>query len=531
MFMFNSSTTPTYRRFLLRLIVNYAVSSIVTVLGVGGIFIFSTLRVPHGQLLTLLLTLVISLVIMWISEFLALQRHLQPIAIVFRKDQSTLTVEQLNRAYAQIHRFPVLSVKRIMGPHLLGLSIPAMLMTLWELSVHLLTIPYSYVVFAAIGAILIAGMHSLVEFFLETESIRELLLSLNDIASNRFSTKLSLHGAVLVSIRKKFALSLLIMSIFPLLLFSIATQIRLQQVDPSLSAEYWRWAFVILLLGVGFAIMSAWLLARNILIPIEGIKNTMHEVEQGDFAVRATDLYSDEFSRLISGFNQMVQGLSDRDAINETLLDSYFATLSAALDARDPYTAGHSYRVAHYAVTIGKYIGYSTTELTTIRKSALLHDIGKIGVRDDVLLKTGKLSHEEFEQMKQHPVLGEDILKQVQPSESMAPLLPGVRSHHERFDGLGYPDGLAGYDIPMLGRIIAVADAFDAMTSDRPYRKGMPIEKALSIIEDGSGTQWDPEFATAFVALTKIGWEAPEENSIHPWSTLSLSQAAASEHR
>ena len=148
---------------------------------------------------------------------------------------------------------------------------------------------------------------------------------------------------------------------------------------------------------------------------------------------------------------------------------------------------------------IGERSGLSAHDLDQLNKSALLHDIGKIGIRDDVLLKEGKLTEAEFDQIKLHPVLGEAILKQIQPCQTMAPLLPGVRSHHERFDGHGYPDGLSGEEIPLFGRLIAVADAFDAMTSDRPYRKGMPVEKALAILEDGKGTQWDPVFVTLFL--------------------------------
>lgn len=134
-----------------------------------------------------------------------------------------------------------------------------------------------------------------------------------------------------------------------------------------------------------------------------------------------------------------------------------------------------------------------------MRKSALLHDIGKIGMRDAVLLKEGRLTDEEWEQIKQHPALGEAILKQIEPADAMAPFLPGVRSHHERYDGGGYPDGLKGEDIPLFGRIIAVADAFDAMTSNRPYRKGLDEQQAIAILEKGGGTQWDPHFAKLFV--------------------------------
>jgi len=191
--------------------------------------------------------------------------------------------------------------------------------------------------------------------------------------------------------------------------------------------------------------------------------------------------------------------LSQRQRVNEQLLQSYFSTLAAALDARDTYTAGHSQRVAEYSLLIGRGAGLNREELDLLNKSALLHDIGKIGVRDSVLLKDGRLTDEEFEQIKKHPALGEEILKRVEPLEMMAPLLPGVRSHHERYDGRGYPDGLAGNDIPQLGRIIAVADAFDAMTSDRPYRSGMPLDKAISIITEGKGTQWDPYYAQIFI--------------------------------
>ncbi|MNE41724.1 Cyclic di-GMP phosphodiesterase response regulator RpfG [compost metagenome] len=156
-------------------------------------------------------------------------------------------------------------------------------------------------------------------------------------------------------------------------------------------------------------------------------------------------------------------------------------------------------RVAEYAVNIGILAKLPDDQLHDLRKAALLHDIGKIGIRDDVLLKDGRLTDEEWEQIKQHPVLGESILKQIEPMDAMAPFLPGVRSHHERYDGKGYPDGLQGDEIPLFGRIIAVADAFDAMTSDRPYRKGMDTSTAIGILEEGRGTQWDPHFADLFI--------------------------------
>lgn len=270
-----------------------------------------------------------------------------------------------------------------------------------------------------------------------------------------------------------------------------------------LIADYWKWAAIILLLGVGFSSLGARLLASDIQQPIEDLHRVMKQVQSGDLKVRASDLYSDEFSRLIAGFNHMVKGLDAREKMNNQLLQSYYATLAAALDARDAYTAGHSTRVAKYSLLIGQAVNLSEQELDWLYKTALLHDIGKIGVRDAVLLKDGRLTDEEFEQIKRHPDLGESILKQIEPAEAMAPLLPGVRSHHERYDGAGYPDRLMGQDIPVFGRIIAVADAFDAMTSDRPYRKGMPVEKAMAILADGKGSQWDPYFVQGFMDAYK----------------------------
>jgi len=142
-------------------------------------------------------------------------------------------------------------------------------------------------------------------------------------------------------------------------------------------------------------------------------------------------------------------------------------------------------------------------QIELLRKSALLHDIGKIGIRDDVLLKEGRLTDEEFQIIQQHPVIGVHVLSQVQLPKTLQPILPGVKYHHERYDGKGYPEGLAGEDIPLFGRIMAIADAYDAMTSDRPYRKGMPVEKALSILEEGMGTQWDATFTRLFLDLKR----------------------------
>ena len=138
-----------------------------------------------------------------------------------------------------------------------------------------------------------------------------------------------------------------------------------------------------------------------------------------------------------------------------------------------------------------------------LKKSAILHDIGKIGISDKILQKDGKLSDEEFAEIKRHPVIGANIVQQVQGFTDMDAVIEGIMFHHERYDGRGYPKGISGDTIPLFGRIIAVADAFDAMTSNRPYRRGMAFDKALTIIENGRGSQWDPEFASIFVELMR----------------------------
>jgi signal transduction histidine kinase len=342
-------------------------------------------------------------------------------------------------------------------------------------------------------------MHALIEYFLTVRTVRPLLLEVRRRGKEQHGMEPSLGGRVLVSIQRKFQLSTALIGLFPLFLFFLATSIRLQYMDSEFAKEYILWAVLIVVLGGGFALVGSWLLIRDVRGPVAELTEEMNRIQEGDLGRRTPDLYADEFSTLISGFNMMINRLEMRQERNRQLLQSYFSTLAAALDARDKYTAGHSMRVAEYSIMIGKLSGMNEEQADLLYKSALLHDIGKIGIPDEVLLKDGKLTDEEFAIIRTHPVLGESILLQIEPIDAMADFLPGVRSHHERYDGKGYPDGIAGQKIPLFGRIIAVADAFDAMTSDRPYRNGMSHEKALSILEEGKGTQWDPYFASLFI--------------------------------
>jgi hypothetical protein len=178
------------------------------------------------------------------------------------------------------------------------------------------------------------------------------------------------------------------------------------------------------------------------------------------------------------------------------LLVGLTRSLTAAIDAKDAYTYGHSERVARAAVELGRELGLREDELSDIYLAGLLHDIGKIGIRDDVLTKRGPLTDEEFKHIQQHPVIGHRILAGLRAIEH---LLPGVLYHHERYDGAGYPEGLKGDGIPLLARILAVADSFDAMNTSRPYRTAMPPHRVDEILRQGSGTQWDPLVIDAYV--------------------------------
>ncbi len=181
----------------------------------------------------------------------------------------------------------------------------------------------------------------------------------------------------------------------------------------------------------------------------------------------------------------------------ERLLVGVVRAMVNAIDAKDSYTCGHSDRVAVIARALAAELGLSEVECDRVYLTGLLHDIGKIGVPDSVLLKNGKLTDEEFDLIKKHPVIGYNVLSHL---DEISYVLPGVLHHHESLDGKGYPSGLKGIEIPFEARILAVADSFDAMTSTRPYREGMSLEKASRILQASAGIQWDANVVSAFFA-------------------------------
>jgi diguanylate cyclase (GGDEF)-like protein/putative nucleotidyltransferase with HDIG domain len=187
------------------------------------------------------------------------------------------------------------------------------------------------------------------------------------------------------------------------------------------------------------------------------------------------------------------------DRLRSLLGDSHLGAieaLSAAVDAKDHYTMGHSDAVRRFSLAIGEKLGLSESDMENLKAAALLHDIGKIGTPDHILQKPGPLKADEWQVIEDHPKIGSDILEKVQQLNS---IVPGVRHHHERFDGLGYPNGLSGKNIPLLARIIALADAYDAMTSERTYRSALPTDDALEELKRCAGTQFDPELVDLFI--------------------------------
>jgi HD-GYP domain-containing protein (c-di-GMP phosphodiesterase class II) len=188
----------------------------------------------------------------------------------------------------------------------------------------------------------------------------------------------------------------------------------------------------------------------------------------------------------------------------ERLFLDVMKAIAAIIDAKDGYTHRHSERVAAFSVRLARQLGLSPADLGVVELSALLHDVGKIGVRDSILNKPDKLTDTEFEEMRRHPAHGAAILANIQSQKVMS-LLPGVKCHHERWDGTGYPDGLKGEEIPLLGRILAVADYLDALSSDRAYRAATPLDEVVNLIVEQAGVAFDPTIVEALVALHEKG--------------------------
>ena len=220
---------------------------------------------------------------------------------------------------------------------------------------------------------------------------------------------------------------------------------------------------------------------------------------------RAEGVFTEDDVELFQLFSNQVAIALDNARLYEEIRETFFATaeaLAEAIEKRDPYTGGHTKRVVNYCLVAAKYLNLTPEELEILKLSAILHDVGKIGVEDRILRKPGNLDDEEAKIMKMHPLLGAEIMRHIR---QLKDLIPGMLHHHERPDGKGYPEGLKGMDIPIVARIISAADTYDAMTTNRPYRKGLSRQTAIDEIKKEAGTQFDKEVAEAFVKAFEAG--------------------------
>jgi HAMP domain-containing protein len=264
---------------------------------------------------------------------------------------------------------------------------------------------------------------------------------------------------------------------------------------------------------VSFVVLAAialgYFFAVGISGPIRGLADSTRAISRGEFHQRSPVRGATEISELAENFNKMagdieeyIERLKEAAEENRELFIGSIRMLAAAIDEKDPYTRGHSGRVAKYSTLVGQELGLSPEALDTLRISALLHDVGKIGVEDRVLKKPGALTAEEFELMKQHTIKGANIMR---PVSQLKDMLPGIELHHEHMDGRGYPYGLQGPQIPLMARIIGVADTLDAMTTNRPYQSAMDIDYALGRIKTLKGTKFDEEVVNALESSINAG--------------------------
>jgi HD-GYP domain-containing protein (c-di-GMP phosphodiesterase class II) len=279
-------------------------------------------------------------------------------------------------------------------------------------------------------------------------------------------------------------------------------------------------ALLAILLSIGISIFAA----RRITNPLEVLTASSRAIARGDFSQRVQLASRTEIGELAATFNtmseeleQFVLDLKRAATENRELFMGSIQMLAGAVDEKDPYTRGHSDRVTRYSLLIAREMGHPEEFLEIVRVSAQLHDVGKIGIEDGILKKPGALTPEEFEIMKTHTTKGANILN---PVAQLKDMIPGIELHHESLDGRGYPRGLKDGEIPLLPRIIAVADTFDALTTNRPYQQAHDPEAALRIIHNLSGKRLDPTAVAALTAIYERGEIRIQQPNVKP-ATLS----------
>jgi len=299
-------------------------------------------------------------------------------------------------------------------------------------------------------------------------------------------------------------------STFPEINWAVIAQRSLDEARADAGVnELNRQALAFVSIVILIAILFGYFFAVGISGPIRGLAASTRAISRGEFHQRSPVRGAAEISELAENFNKMagdieeyIERLKEAAEENRELFIGSIRMLAAAIDEKDPYTRGHSGRVAKYSMLIGQELGLPAEELDKLRISALLHDVGKIGVEDRVLKKPGSLTPEEFDLMKQHTVKGANIMR---PVSQLKEMLPGIELHHEHMDGRGYPYGLQGQQIPLMARIIGVADTLDAMTTNRPYQSAMDLEYALGRIKSLTGAKFDGVVVTALESAINAG--------------------------
>lgn len=267
--------------------------------------------------------------------------------------------------------------------------------------------------------------------------------------------------------------------------------------------------FFVSLLAAMLALVCGFYFADKLTRPVRELAAGATRIAGGDFSQRVKVLGRTELGELGTSFNRMtdqverfIQDLQRSAEENRELFLGTVKALAAAIDGKDPYTRGHSERVSRFSVATAEGLGLGEDEIEKIRVSALLHDIGKIAIDDRILKKPAALDDREFEIMKTHPQRGYKIMSQI---PAMREFLPGMYMHHEMINGMGYPQGLKGDELPMQARIVSVADTFDAMTTERPYQAAMELEAALTRLKSFVGTRYDARVVAAFIAACEAG--------------------------
>jgi putative nucleotidyltransferase with HDIG domain len=332
------------------------------------------------------------------------------------------------------------------------------------------------------------------------DQVRSLPQDLRSTATLRFSETVKKHSVEMIGTY----------STFPELNWAVIVQRRLDAAESDTGVDDLnRQALVFVSIVVLAAIVVGYFFAVGISGPIRGLAASTRAISRGEFHQRSVARGALEISELAENFNKMagdieefIEKLKEAAEENRELFIGSIRMLAAAIDEKDPYTRGHSGRVAKYSTLIGQELGLSAEELDKLRISALLHDVGKIGVEDRVLKKPGALTPEEFALMKQHTVKGANIMR---PVSQLKEVLPGIELHHEHMDGRGYPYGLSGPQIPLMARIIGVADTLDAMTTNRPYQTAMDLDFALERIRSLTGTKFDAVVVTALESAVQHG--------------------------